>query len=480
MSSVLKHAAKVRIDTIRATSDKKRSAFAQHLTPPETARLAISMFSELNSDQQFIKCLDLGAGTGMLSIALYDRYRDHIDQMDAVEMDAVLATVYETEMSSAGIPHELTLGDALVDTPRKEYDRIILNPPYKKMAANDTRQPLLPCKASNLYSAFISVGLSRLAEDGELVAIVPRSWMNGDYFTSFRKYAFGAFSLDALHVYESRTEVFSDTNVLQETMLVRFSKRAQAERIKVSQSTGKKDEIEVQEYMHQDLIDPKSLVVRIAPECNGCDLETVSSVGLCPSTGKVVDFRCKDRISEVKPDGDDVYRLFYSGNFSDGRLNHPKSIGKAQWYVADDPKSIRQLTNPGSYVVVKRFSSKEERKRVAAYPLFLEEAVALENHLNFIHAGTPRQVVPLASKELALGLAMWLNSTFVDEWFRDVSGSTQVNAKDIKAMPCPSIDILEEIGVHWETDLTQSEVDEICKGMKWIKTTWSKRPESYS
>lgn len=466
MLNALEQAAKVRIDTIRTTSDEKRNVLAQHLTPPETAKLAVSMFSSLDPDKQFINCLDLGAGTGMLSIALCDRYDGHIEQLDAIEMDAVLATVYDAEMTSVGIPHELILGDALVDTPRKKYDRVILNPPYKKMSAADERQDRLPCKAANLYSAFMSIGLSRLADDGELVAIVPRSWMNGNYFTPFRKYALGGFSLDALHIYGSRTEVFSDTKVLQETMLVRFSKRAQADYIKVSRSTGKRDEIEIKEFMYQGLIDPESLVVRIAPESARGDLETISSVGLCPSTGKVVDFRNRNRISEARPDRGDVYKLLYSGNFCDGKLDHPKPIGKAQWYVADDQKSTRQLTNPGSYVVVKRFSSKEELRRVTAYPLFLDEPVALENHLNFIHAGTPHHVIPLASKELALGLSIWLNSTFVDEWFRDVSGSTQVNAKDIKAMPCPSVVTLEKIGGFWSADMTQSEIDEICKGVK--------------
>lgn len=466
MPSVLEQAAKVRIDAIRATDDEKRSALAQHLTPPETAKLAVSMFSELNADQQFIRCLDLGAGTGMLSVALYDRYDGHIEQMDAVEMDAVLATIYEAEMASVGIPHELILGDALTDTPKKEYDRIILNPPYKKMAANDARQALLPCKAANLYSAFISIGLSRLAEDGELVAIVPRSWMNGDYFTPFRRYALDFFSLDAIHVYGSRTEVFADTKVLQETMLVRFSNRCRAEHVRVTQSMGKGDEIRVSEYDSGELIDPFSYVVRIAPGDKASGRGTISSIGLCPSTGKVVDFRSKERISEEQPERRDVYRLLYSGNFSDGQMVHPKSFGKPQWYVADDSKSIRQLTQPGAYVVVKRFSSKEERRRVMAFPLIVEEPVALENHLNFIHEGTPHRIVPLRSGKLAKGLALWLNSTFVDEWFRDMSGSTQVNAKDIKAMPSPSMNCLEDLGSHWKPNMGQDDIDEICKGVK--------------
>ena len=68
--------------------------------------------------------------------------------------------------------------------------------------------------------------------------------------------------------------------------------------------------------------------------------------------------------------------------------------------------------------------------------------------------------------ELAQGLALWLNSTFIDKWFRDVSGSTQVNAGDIKAMPCPSLSDLERIGVYWRADLTQEMIDAICEELK--------------
>ena len=177
MAQALQQAAATRINAIHATSEAKRHALAQHLTPPETATFAASMLSDLSTDQVFIRCLDLGAGSGILSIALYERYDGHIEGIDAVEADPVLATVYEAELASVGVPHDLTLGDVLVETPGGPYDRIVLNPPYKKMAASDARQSGLPCHSANLYSAFIAIGLSRLDENGELVAIVPRLWM---------------------------------------------------------------------------------------------------------------------------------------------------------------------------------------------------------------------------------------------------------------------------------------------------------------
>ncbi|WP_172135122.1 Eco57I restriction-modification methylase domain-containing protein [Adlercreutzia sp. ZJ473] len=465
MASVLQQAAQTRTHVIQATSDEKRNALAQHLTPAETAKLAVSMFSELGSDQAFIRCLDLGAGTGMLSIALYDRYDGRIEQLDAVEADPVLATIFEAEMASVGVPHELTQGDALIATPDAAYDRVILNPPYKKMAANDPRQDALPCKSANLYAAFIAVGLSRLADNGELVAIVPRSWTNGGYFEPFRRYALSSYSLDAIHVYGSRTEVFSDTKVLQETMLVKFSKRKQVEEIEVSQSMGKSDGVTRTRYSSQDLIDPFGLVVRITPQDGSKLEETVCSLGLCPSTGKVVDFRNRERIFEEKPEGNDVYPMIYAGNFPKGVLEHPLRMGKPQWYKAEagNVKALKQLIKPGPYVVVKRFSAKEEKRRVVARPLVLCTEAAIENHLNFIHAGTPRGVVPLRSVELAQGISLWLNSTYLDRWFRGVSGSTQVNARDIKAMPCPQLNDLERIGPRWRIGMEQGEIDEICK-----------------
>lgn len=461
MTKAFERAAQTRIKAIASTPEETRQALAQHLTPPEVATLAANLFSDADEG---ISCLDLGGGTGILSVALMERYGKRVRRMDTVEIDPTLAKIYDEEVRGL-VAGKTVLGDALlVDAGDGiRYDRIILNPPYGKMASNDPRQDALPAHSANLYSAFMMRGIQQLADGGEMVAIVPRSWTNGDYFAPFRRYALSECSLDALHVYGSRDEVFADTNVLQETMIVRLSKRPQTDTIRVSESAVKGEEPTVAEYGVGDLIVGDNLVVRIAPEEATTLAGTVESVGLCPSTGKVVDFRSRSYIAREKPSERPSVPLVYVGNFPHGQLEHPLSFGKGQWFCLDDEWAAKQVCQPGAYVLVKRFSAKEERRRVVAYPLVVDDPVALENHSSFLHQGRPRKVVPLRSADLAYGLSLWLNSTFIDDWFRGVSGSTQVNAGDIKKMPCPTLDQLEHLGKEWTAGMTQEAIDDECE-----------------
>lgn len=463
--NILDKANRVRLIALSKISKEEREEYSQYFTPPETASMAASMYSEIKARK--VSCLDLGAGTGILTAAVYERFKDKITQVDAIEIDKKLSSVLNDELSSLNVPYDLIIGDALTETPKKKYDYIILNPPYKKMRANDFRQKSLPCNVTNLYVAFMLIGLMHLKEYGEMVAIVPRSWTNGSYFKDFRKYVLSNYSLDAMHVYGSRKEIFSDTNVLQETMIVKFSKQQQLSNILVSYSEKKSDKVEKRLYKADELIDSQHLAVRINPSPNQLPGSTISDIGLCPSTGKIVDFRSKVFIYKDKPQSSHIYPLYYAGNFAEGEVSHPCDIGKPQWFFAKEPKQIKMLIQPGAYTVIKRFTSKEEKKRIVAFPLINKLPVALENHLNFIHAGSPRKVIPLRSKELAKGLALWCNSSLIDEWFRGISGSTQVNASDIKQIPCPTLEELENIGKFWKWDLTQSEIDEICGEKKW-------------
>ena len=111
---------------------------------------------------------------------------------------------------------------------------------------------------------------------------------------------------------------------------------------------------------------------------------------------------------------------------------------------------------------MRRFSSKEERRRIVASvvdPAVFGNAenIGLENHLNVFHNNKE----PL-SKALAKGLAVFLNSTAIDDNFRRFSGHTQVNAADLKLIKYPSRKALIELG-KWadkQGELTQDMIDE--------------------
>jgi adenine-specific DNA-methyltransferase len=96
-------------------------------------------------------------------------------------------------------------------------------------------------------------------------------------------------------------------------------------------------------------------------------------------------------------------------------------------------------------VLLRRFSSKEEERRLVAAPLPREQLgtalVGLENHLNYIH----RPNGELSVNE-AWGLAVLYNSSILDLYFRAMNGSTQVSATELRTMPLPSLDVIRQIG----------------------------------
>jgi adenine-specific DNA-methyltransferase len=121
------------------------------------------------------------------------------------------------------------------------------------------------------------------------------------------------------------------------------------------------------------------------------------------------------------------------------------------------------LVEGGFYVLTKRFSSKEQLRRVMAAvydPTRINaRLVGFENHLNYFHKqgrGLPA--------DLAKGLGLYLNSTIVDQYFRLFSGHTQVNATDLRKMPYPTHEQLVRLGTYFKERMPDQEaIDEIIE-----------------
>jgi adenine-specific DNA-methyltransferase len=170
---------------------------------------------------------------------------------------------------------------------------------------------------------------------------------------------------------------------------------------------------------------------------------TLSDLELSVSTGRVVDFRAR-RFLRSYPQ-DDCAPLIYPCHFKDGVIAWPKLNGKKPNAIAISPETRDTLVPKGVYVLTRRFSAKEEPRRVVAAlydpALVSEPLVGFENHLNYYHRGG--NGLPM---DLARGLVAYLNSTFVDAYFRQFNGHTQVNATDLRNLRYPSVTQLERLG----------------------------------
>jgi hypothetical protein len=160
--------------------------------------------------------------------------------------------------------------------------------------------------------------------------------------------------------------------------------------------------------------------------------------------------------------GPDTVPLLYPAHFNGGRVNWPLAGHKKPNAISRNADTEKWLYPNGFYCVVRRFSSKEEKRRIVAGVAepanFLPYSVlGFENHLNLFHMG--KKGLP---ETLARGLAVFLNSSAVDENFRRFNGHTQVNATDLKLMKYPSHLALTALG-DWakrQLDLTQATIDE--------------------
>lgn len=490
-----------RLDAGRRLDAARRSQLGQFFTPPPVASFMASLFE---ARRPHLRLLDAGAGVGSLTAAfvaealrrekpprkltvigyeiepLLAEYLRSTFELCAGECEragvSFSGTLIREDFIEAGV-HMLDGGLLKPQRPQK-FDCAILNPPYRKINSDSAARGLLRrlgVETSNLYAGFLSVAASLLDEGGELVAVTPRSFCNGPYFKPFRRAFLGSMTFRRVHVFEARDQAFGDDEVLQENIIFRAVKGVDTSAaVTVSSSARPGDEnVTLREVGQRQLVDPEDpdLFIHIVPDELGQGVaerlkafdSSLEDLGLSVSTGRVVDFRAKDYL---RPEpGEGTAPLIYPGHFADGFIRWPKEGGKKPNAILNVPATADLLVGARHYVLVKRFSAKEERRRVVAAVYDPARVVApqvgFENHLNYFHTrgeGLP----PL----LARGLAAYLNSTLVDSYFRQFNGHTQVNATDLRSLKYPTRDRLESLGAQvGDHFLNQDELDSLTEGL---------------
>jgi tRNA1(Val) A37 N6-methylase TrmN6 len=464
-----------------ATERQRQSQLGQFMTPPSIAKFMASLF-ELPSRNN-IRLLDAGAGKGALTTAFIEQLAGTAQVVaTAFEFDHQILPDLRTNLDTLRhrnhIECEIIDSDFIEDAASRiclgkggRFTHAILNPPYKKIG-NDSRHRALLRAAGletvNLYAGFVGLALELLEPGGELVTIIPRSFCNGPYYQSFRRFVLRRAAISHIHLFDARNKAFKSDGVLQENIIIKLLSNVDQGDVTISTSTdGSFSDYTEKRHPFSRIVfpDDAGMFVHIPTGDDEQVLErasfgnTLADLGLSVSTGPVVDFRTRENLRAEPEDG--TVPLLYPGHFNGNGLQWPK-LGFKKPNAIRNCIATRKLLYPnGFYTVVRRFSSKEERRRIVANVIdparLSADLIGIENHLNIFHA--KRQPI---SEALAHGLATYLNATAVDTYFRRFNGHTQVNATDLRAMRYPKREALIALG-HWASglgNLSQDEIDE--------------------
>lgn len=494
--SLLEHVDAIRLKANTKLDDQRRKALGQFMTPLPVAQLMASMFTNLSDE---LHILDAGAGVGSLTAAVIEEtfsrpLKPSAITAHAYELDTALINPLKQSMqrckqvcgahNSDFIAHirqddfvnqatTMLQGDLFSKRLHPRFNRAILNPPYFKINSDSiTRRQLsgVGIETVNIYAAFVALAIKLLEAGGELVAITPRSFCNGPYFKPFRQLLFSEMRLNAIHIFDSRNKAFKGDDVLQENIIIHAIKEKSRGRITIASSACAEDkDIQVRQAQSHEVIgphDPELFIHITKTEAEGVIASTarnlpcsLDDLDIKVSTGRVVDFRAKQHL--VMEPRRKTVPLIYPTHFKNGFIAWPKTNCRKPNALVDCPETDNLMVPSGVYTLCKRFSSKEERRRVVAAvfdpKLITAHRIGFENHLNYFHRNG--HGLPMG---LSKGLALFLNSSLVDNYFRQFNGHTQVNATDLRSLRYPTVKQLVLLGNRFKTKLpVQEKIDQL-------------------
>lgn len=477
-------------DFIQLMPKEMRKNYGQFFTGIKTARYMASLFI-LPSNKTSIKLLDAGAGSGILSTALVERLLNetkvsihltcyendkniyplllsNLEKIQNISKDRFTFVIYEenyllSQMREVG-------NDLFKNKEIEQYDMIIGNPPYKKIAKDAPEANMMPfvCYGSpNLYFLFASMGIINLKPNSELVYIIPRSWTSGAYFKKFRSFLFNNCVLTDIHLFESRNKVFNSETVLQETIIIKLKKSLQKPKYIKITSSSTSDFLDIHSFNapYESVISKNNFVYLITNQKDADVLKrinklttTLSEMNMNMKTGLIVDFRTREVLRNKLEDNS--FPLIYSQHIKNGRVVWP--LGKEGEVIKTTKKSY--LQENGNFLMVKRFTSKEEKRRLQC-GIFLKQ-----RYEEFTHISTQNKInfIKCDSQCITYGLYVLFNSRLYDNYYRILNGSTQVNSTEINQIPVPERPLIEEMGRElMHHDLSEINCNKIIN--KWIK-----------
>ena len=467
---------------IREKSKSENIRLGRLFTKKDTARLMAGMLS-LDDKKTVYTILDPGAGTGILAAAAIEEICNKCPQAKQIfitcyENDPVFipmlknnlervrkkcrhdfgvklyVTVYEENYLTESKNHyTISLFD---ETHEDKFDVIICNPPLdlidKYSAEAEAVGGVTQLKVGAPY-LFCRLAAKHLEENGQLVIVLPTLSATSSGLTPFRKEMAERLALRKMHLFVGKQKNTKRAIPLKKSFILAYENRAKGESVQITTSTDNgKDITALPPVPYGFVVDkadgtltlPKSVedtkIVRHISDLP----ETLSSLGLKMSTGLVIDSRCDGMLFTDPIKG--CVPIIRPSAIKGGQIHFPQPV-KHQYIAPGNEKLVQRNKN---MVIIKRVPAKSDDRFVnsaiyMAAQLPAYRYISTHNKINFIDTVDKNAEI---SPRFAFGLFALLNSTIYDRYISIMSKSKQINSKEMRDLPLPPRNIIENIGMR--------------------------------
>ena len=465
---------------VREKSKSENIRLGRLFTKKETARLMAQM-AEIDTGKNAYTILVPGAGTGILAAAMVERickdapacrqifvtcYENDErfipmleDNLERIRKKCrhdygvrLYPTVYrENYLTESKSHYTVTFFDSVAD----KFDIIIENPPSELYLKNSPEAREVGGVTQQKIGAqylFARLASTHLEEDGQLITVLPTTVATASELKGFRMQMAEALSLRKIHLFVGRQKNTKRAVPLGKNIVLSYSKNPEKHNIEISVSrvAEKVEKLSALPYgfivsgTDGALTLPKSIEDARIVKYISAFPETLSGLGLKVCTGLVIDSRCEELLF-TEPLKSSV-PLLRPAAIQNGRVAFPLPI-KNQYIAPTDDRLIQKNKN---MIIIKRVPAVSDERFVnsaiylaAQMPKY--RYISTHNKINYIDTKDKEGEI---CARLAFGLFALLNSTIYDRFISIISKSKQINAKELKNLPLPPRNLIENIGMR--------------------------------
>lgn len=466
---------------IREKSKSNNIRLGRLFTKKDTARLMAEMIS-IDKMKTAYTVLDPGAGTGILAAAAIERiclsapscsqifltcYESNPDFIPMLEDNLerirkrcrhdynvrLFVTIYpENYLTEAKKHYTVDFFEVIPD----KYDVVICNPPTelcdKDSAEAEAVGGIGQVKLS-LAFLFLKMAINHVEDGGQLVMLMPTTYASAAALAPIRKEVHEHFAVTGLHLFIGKSKNEKRATPLKKNFIISYSATEAPKELVITTSYDNGKSTSPLRPISYGLIVGKDGAALTLPKSEEDSRiiqyisnfpETLSGLGLRMSTGLIVDSKCEGLLFSEPVNG--TVPLLRPATMKNGIISFPQPIKKQ--YLAPVNPSLAQKNK--NMIIIKRVPAKTEARFInpaiyLASQLPAYKYITTHNKINFIDTKSKQEEM---SVRLVYGLYALLNSTIYDRYISIVSKSKQINSKEMRDLPLPARNIIENIGMR--------------------------------